>query len=129
MSEDIMTKKIIHSPFFFCFISNAEHSSCLKCNEADSKMKLSCLSDLLAVLSGSNSTLHGLCFLLCRLSLKPNTGTRSHLPGMAQMPRTIPMPYSHKTEVRQEAVINGGAFAPCLLCLHNLRTCWRTSDV
>ncbi|TNN69027.1 hypothetical protein EYF80_020730 [Liparis tanakae] len=34
------------------------------------------------------------------LSLKSNTGTRSHLPSMAQMPTTIPVPCSHKTEGR-----------------------------
>lgn len=82
----------------------------------------------LTSLSTLKTQLHGLCFSLCRSSLKPNTGTRSHLPGMAQMPSTIPVPCSHKTEVGQEVVIEGGATAPGLWCLHNFRTCWRTAD-
>ncbi|KAM3611701.1 uncharacterized protein V6R79_022834 [Siganus canaliculatus] len=43
------------------------------------------------------------------LSLKPDSGTRSHLPGMTQTPTiptvTIPVPHSHKTEVGQEVAI------------------------
>lgn len=47
--------------------------------------------------------LSALCFSRYRSSLKSNTGTRSHLPVMAQMPSTVPVPSSHKTEVRQES--------------------------
>lgn len=100
------------------------HSSGSSVYEAD-VLSFWCLSLLL---SDRGGRLHGLCFSLCRSSLKPNTGTRSHLPGMAQMPSTIPVPCSHKTEVEQEVVIQGGAIAPGLWCLHNFRTCWRTSD-
>lgn len=64
------------------------------------------------LLNALTAAIHGLFFSLCRLSLKPNTGTRSHLPGMAQMPTTIPVPYSHKTEAGQEVRIEGGAVAP-----------------
>lgn len=63
-------------------------------------------------LSALTAAVHGLCFSLCRLSLKPNTGTRSHLPGMAQMPTAVPGPRSHKTEVGPEVRMEGGAVAP-----------------
>ncbi|KAJ4941793.1 hypothetical protein JOQ06_011667 [Pogonophryne albipinna] len=52
-------------------------------------------------MSGGTGRSHNPCWL----SLKPNTGTRSHLPGMAQMPTTIPVPCSHKTEVELEVGI------------------------
>lgn len=80
------------------------------------------------LLSDRGSRLQGLCFSLCRSSLKPNTGTRSHLPGMAQMPSTIPLPCSHKTEVGQEVMIQGEVIALDLWCLHNFRTYWLTAD-
>lgn len=80
------------------------------------------------LLSDRGGRLHGLCFSLCRSSLKPNTGTRSHLPGMAQMPSTIPMPCSHKTEVGQGVMIQGEIVALDLWCLHNFRTYWLTAD-
>lgn len=49
--------------------------------------------------------LFALCFSRYRSSLKSNTGTRSHLPVMAQMPSTVPEPTRHKTVVRQERAI------------------------
>ncbi|XP_060927028.1 tripartite motif-containing protein 16-like protein, partial [Limanda limanda] len=53
------------------------------------------------------AAVHGLSFSLLRSRLKPNTGTRSHLPGMAHMPNAIPMPQSHKTQVAEEVGIEG----------------------
>lgn len=49
-------------------------------------------------LAASTAAAHGLSFSFCRSSLKSNTGTRSHLPSMAQMPSTVLVPCSHKTE-------------------------------
>lgn len=85
------------------------------------------LWSLSLLLSDRLGGLHGLAFSLCRSSLKPNTGTRSHLPSMAQMPSTIPVPCCHKTEAGHGVMIEFGAIAPGLRRLHNFRSCWRAS--
>lgn len=46
--------------------------------------------------------LFALCFSRYGSSLKSNTGTRSHLPVVAQMPSAVPQPSSHKAEVGQD---------------------------
>lgn len=64
--------------------------------------------------------IHGLAFSLCRSVLKPNTGIRSHLPGMAWMPSTVPVPRCHKTAVASGVTIEIGAIGRDLRwSLHN----------
>lgn len=75
---------------------------------------------LCLLLSDRVSGLHGLAFSLCRSVLKPNTGIRSHLPGMAWMPSTVPVPRCHKTEVASGVTIEIGAIGRDLRwSLHN----------
>lgn len=75
---------------------------------------------LCLLLSDRVSGLHGLAVSLCRPVLKPNTGIRSHLPGMAPIPSTVTVPRCHKTEVAYGVTIEIGAIGRDLRwSLHN----------
>lgn len=88
------------------------------------------LSTAVITLAGMTDSAHG--FFLCRSSLKSNTGTRSHLPSMVQMPhRHSNVPAITRVRWDSRSHLQGRTAAPALpvcVSLHHVRGSRRAPD-